>query len=66
MEFMEVQQNDLMDSVKKHNKDEALNLFRYVIRNQINQIETLFIQNDYDRIQMVIDYICEGQIGKLF
>lgn len=50
---------------QKHDKD-ADNLFRYIIRNNLEVLEKTFIENDYDKIQMVIDYICEGHIGKLF
>ncbi|CDW79015.1 nad(+) adp-ribosyltransferase-3 [Stylonychia lemnae] len=69
LEFMQVvDQNgiQILNGQKaKHDKD-ALNLFRYIIRNQVQQLEKLFIENQYDRIQMVVDYICEGQIAKLF
>lgn len=64
MEFMEVQHQEV--EKKKHNKDEALNLFRYAIRNQLAQLEKLLIAQKYDRVQMLVDYICEGQIDKLF
>lgn len=53
------------DRNKKHEKD-ALNLFRYIIRNNMVELEQAFIQNGYDRIQMVVDYICEGYVEKLF
>ena len=29
-------------------------------------MEKLFIEKGYDKIQMVVDFICEGQISKLF
>ena len=41
-------------------------MFRYVIRHKLDELEKLFIANGYDKMQMVIDYICEGQINKLF
>ena len=64
---MEVQLLALGDEKgQRHNKDEALNLFRYIIRNNLGQLEKLFIAHHYDRVQMVIDYICEGQIDNLF
>lgn len=70
MEFMQVQGQDplaLIDQAlqRKHDKD-AINYFRYIIRNQIVQLEKTFIAHNYDKIQMAVDYICEGQIAKLF
>jgi hypothetical protein len=46
--------------------ESAIGLFRYIIKNNLKELENLFINNGYDKIQMIVDYICEGQIGKLF
>ena len=52
---------------KKKKNDEGTNVFRHIIKNNLQQFEKFFIEKaKYDRIQLVVDYICEGQIGKLF
>lgn len=70
MEYMQIQGNNdfnLNDQKikEKHDKN-ADNLFRYIIRHNLADLEKAFIENQYDKIQMVIDYICEGHISKLF
>lgn len=62
---MEVE-NKFEAGKKKHNKNEAITYFRYIIRKQINYLEKCFIEENYDSIQMIIDYICEGNMEKMF
>jgi hypothetical protein len=55
MEYMQIVQvqNNNLDNEKKAKKkrdDDAVNLFRYIIRNNFAQLEKLFIENGYDRI----------------
>ena len=51
----------------KRKDENAPNCFRYIIKNQMVVLEKLFKDVfKYDRIQLVVDYICEGQIDKLF
>jgi hypothetical protein len=53
--------------IKKKKSDAGLNLFRYIIKNNLANLEKVFIERGkYDRIQLVVDYICAGQIAKLF
>ena len=41
--------------------ENAQNVFRYAVRQGLAQVEKLLIEKGkYDRIQMVVDYICEG------
>lgn len=41
LEYLEVQNEE--EEIKKHNKDEALNMFRYIIKNNIEKLEKAFI-----------------------
>lgn len=58
---------NLAEIKKKKKNEEGQNLFRFIIKNNLGAFEQLFqTKGKYDRIQLVVDYICEGQISKLF
>ncbi len=37
------------------------NLFRYILKNNMPGMEQIFVSHSgYDKVQLIVDYICEG------
>jgi ankyrin repeat protein len=51
--------------LKVHDKEKAVTYFRHALRTQNAMLEKVMIDNGYDKLRVIVDYICEGKLQKI-